>query len=47
MTGLSDYKTDNDSSGCDSKGEGKDSNGGGDRRVVFRDLEVEGHIVEE
>ena len=46
MTGLSDYKTDDDSSRCDSEGKGKDSDNRGDRRVVFRDLEVKRHIVE-
>ena len=47
MTSLSDYETNNDGSGYNSKGKGKDSDSRGNRRVVFRDLEVEGYIVEE
>ncbi len=47
MPGLGNYKTDDDGSGCDGKGKGKDGDSGCDGRVIFRDLEVEGHIVEE
>jgi hypothetical protein len=46
-TSSSDYKADDNGGGRDSKGEGEDSNARGDRRVVFCNLKVEGHIVEE
>jgi len=46
-TGPSDYKADGGGGGRDGEGEGEDSDAGGDRRVVFRNLEVEGHVVEE
>jgi hypothetical protein len=47
VTGLSDYKTNNNGSERNGESEGEDGNGRGDRQVVFRNLEVEGHIVEE
>jgi hypothetical protein len=47
VTGLSDYKTNNDNSGRDNKGEGKDSDSGDNRRVIFRDFKIERHIIEE
>jgi hypothetical protein len=46
-TGPSNYKIDDDSGGYDSEGEGEDSDAGGDRWVVFRNLEVERHVVEQ
>jgi len=47
VPGLSNYKTNDDGSGCDGKGKGKDSNSKSNRRVVFRDLKVKGHIIKE
>jgi hypothetical protein len=44
---LSDYKTNDDSGGSDGESEREDGNAGSDRRVVFRDLEIERHVVEE
>ena len=46
MPGLSNYKTNDDGSGCDGKGKGKDSNSKSNRRVVFYNLKIERYIVE-
>jgi hypothetical protein len=45
VTSLSDYKTNNNGSGYNNKGKGKDNNSGGNRRVVFRDLKVKRYII--
>jgi hypothetical protein len=46
VPGLSNYKTDYNGSGYNCKGKGKDNNSGGNRQVVFYNLEIEGYIVE-
>jgi hypothetical protein len=47
VTSPSNYEANNDGGGRDGKGKGEDNNAGGNRRVVFHNLKVEGHIVKE
>jgi hypothetical protein len=44
---LSDYKTNDDSYKSNGEGEREDGDTGSDGRVVFRDLKIERHIIEE
>jgi hypothetical protein len=46
-TSPSDYKANDNGYKCNSKGKGEDNAVKGDKRVVFRDLEVKGHVVKE